>query len=446
MADLAKLLEIAKEKEEERRAAGLPDFMETAGKLFSKYLRKVSKESSFIQASPEEKEKIYRELLLEALKKAQAIVDRAIKQYRQRAGLPAVLKESPEIHDYKSILFHKDHLEKGNYLGEENGYYIWQTETVKYRYDKDKQEKIQSRKEGEILLPDSPKIGLSQLKNLDAISLLLQRENKNRELKGGPVKAEVEFYLSDYAEVRGYSKKELSGAILNELKKDLYSGAIMTYCWLKEVEYNGKKYKAYDTLPNFYVLLEPKHKKDKWVVIIKEFYREMFLAKERYYPIPAEVIADRRVSFPEYRFIRFLARNAGEWKQTGGVLPPYKFETVLNEIATDDRDKSRPAEAFNLFVRVVKYAYDKRLLKAIVFYGKADGKPSKAIDDLSLFKGWSYVDFKAKVLVELNLSDIRQTYLRFYNDKQFILPEKPEKALSGPAKYINADDVFGKKP
>ncbi len=445
---MAKLLEIAKEKEEERRAAGLPDFMEIAEKLFSKYLRKVSKESSFIQASPEEKEKIYRELLLEAsskaFKKAQAIVDRAIKQYRQRAGLPAVLKESPEIHDFKSILFHKDHLERGDYLGEENGKYIWQKGPVKYGYDKDKQEKIQSRKESEILLPDSPKIGLSQLKNLDAIALLLQRENKKRELKGEPVKAKVEFYLSDYAGVRGYSKKELSGANQAELKKDLYSGAYMTY-WLEEVEYNGKKYKAHG-LPNFYVLLEPKHKKDKWVVIINEFYREMFLVNERYYPIPAEVIADRRVSFPEYRFIRFLARNAGEWKQTGGVLPLYKFEKVLDEIAADEQDRSRPAEAFNLFVRVVKYAYDKRLLKAIVFYGKADGKPSKAIDDLSVFKGWSYVDFKAKVLAELNLSDIRQTYLRFYNDKQFILPEKPEKALSGPAKYINADDVFGKKP
>jgi hypothetical protein len=440
MADLTKLLEKLKQLEEIKIPEDDKDeFLYKAKSIFEQSLSEISKDSSFLQASPDRAKEIILKLtegLNETIK--------AIERYKQRAGLPAVLKESPEIHDYKSILFHKDHLEKGNYLGEENGKHIWQKGPVKYRYDKDKQEKIQSRKESEILLPDSPKIGLSQLKNLDAISLLLQQENKKRELKGEPVKAEVEFYLSDYAGVRGYSKKELSGDSLAELKKDLYSGAIMTY-WLEDIEYNGKKYTALG-LPNFYVLLAPKHKKDKWVVIINEFYREMFLAKGRYYPIPSEVIADRRVSFPEYRFVRFLARNAGEWKQTGGVLPPYKFETVLNEIAADERDRSRPADAYSLFVRVVEYAYDKRLLKAIVFYGKADGKPSKAIDDLSVFKGWSYVDFKAKVLAELSLSDIRQTYLRFYNDKQFILPEKPEKALSGPAKYIKADDVFSKKP
>ena len=118
------------------------------------------------------------------------------------------------------------------------------------------------------------KIKLSQKKNLEAIILLLQRENKRREMRGEPIKAEVEFYLSDYAEVRGYSKKELSEAILNKLKKDIYSGALTTY-YLKEAEYNGKKYKVHGLA--FYRLITLDVVKDKWLIIIDEFFRDEIL-------------------------------------------------------------------------------------------------------------------------------------------------------------------------
>ena len=127
------------------------------------------------------------------------------------------------------------------------------------------------------VMKDLTKLSLNEKENIKAIILLLQQENKKRELKGEPIKAEVEFYLSDYAEARGYSEKELSEDSLAELKKDLYSGAITTY-WFEDAEYKGGKYTAHG-LPNFYVLLEPEHKKDKWLVIINELYREMFSAK-----------------------------------------------------------------------------------------------------------------------------------------------------------------------
>ena len=124
--------------------------------------------------------------------------------------------------------------------------------------------------------PTPPKLGVSQAKNIDALGFMLQQENWRRENESKEKLAELEFSLSDYAKVRGYTDEQIArgGEFYSELKRDLFTGAYTTYR-LDKVIIDGKEYTAHG-LPNIYILLEPKNPKDKWKIKYNEPYKDYY--------------------------------------------------------------------------------------------------------------------------------------------------------------------------
>lgn len=293
----------------------------------------------------------------------------------------------------------------------------WDIKGGKARYPKTKQAKIDRKKKkqetGLVLIPTPPKLGVSQAKNIDALGFMLQRENWLRQ-KGGKEKlAELEFSLKDYAKVRGYDDKQIarSGEFFNELKRDLFTGAYTTYR-LDKVIIDGKEYTAHG-LPNIYILLEPKNKKNNWRINYNEPYKDYYLNGRQYYPILLEAIRDKGTDHQK-GYLYFFFKLVMSYASTGDFKTQLKVSTLLENIKARDAVKERPQEAFKVLAECIYYTASKyKAITEVRFFDSGKCEKVKVITDLEKFKGWNYEAFKKEVLGGLGLTDIREALISF---------------------------------
>ena len=300
----------------------------------------------------------------------------------------------------------------------------WQIKGGKARYPKSKQVKIDRKKKraetGLSLIPTPPKLGVGQAKNIDALGFMLQQENWRREKAGEEKKAELEFSLSDYAKERGKSETELArgGEFFNELKRDLFTGAYTTYR-LNKVIIDGKEYTAHG-LPNIYILLEPRNKRNKWRITYNEPYRDYYLNSKQYYPILSEAIKDKGTDNKK-GFLYFFFKLVMSYASTTDFKTQLKVSTLLEKIKAGDRTQERPQEAFKVLAECIYYTAAKyKVIKEVRFFDSVKCEKVKVISDLEKFKSWSYDDFKKEVLAGLGLYDIRDALISFN------IPQRPE--------------------
>lgn len=293
----------------------------------------------------------------------------------------------------------------------------WDIKGGKARYPKSKQAKIDRKKKKPetalSVIPTPPKLGVSQAKNIDALGFMLQRENWKREKDGKEKLAELEFSLSDYAEVRGYDSKQITrgGKFLDELKRDLFTGAYTTYR-LDKVIIDGKEYTAHG-LPNIYILLEPKNKKDNWKIKYNEPYKDYYLNGKQYYPILLEAIKDKGTN-SEKGFLYFFFKLVMSYASTGDFKTQLKVSTLLENIKVRDAVKERPQEAFRVLAECIYYtATQYKAIKEVRFFDSGKCEKVKVISDLKKFKSWIYQDFIKEVLTPLGLDDIREALISF---------------------------------
>ncbi len=299
----------------------------------------------------------------------------------------------------------------------------WKIPDGTARYPKSKQSKIDRKKKPEqalSLIPTPPKLGVSQAKNIDALGFMLQRENWKREKAGETKKAELEFALKDYAKARGKDDKQIAkgGEFYKELKRDLFTGAYTTYR-LDKVIIDGKEYTAHG-LPNIYVLLEPKNKKDKWKIVYNEPYKNYYINGRQYYPILLEAIKDKGTD-NEKGFLYFFFKLVMSYASTTDFKTQLKVSTLLEKIKAGDRTQDRPQEAFKVLCECIYYTASKyKAIKEVKFFDSGKCEKVKVITDLEKFKNWSYESFKKEVLAELGLTDIRDALISFNTPKELI--------------------------
>jgi len=301
----------------------------------------------------------------------------------------------------------------------------WDIKGGKARYPKSKQAKIDRKKKQETglsLIPTPPKLGVSQAKNIDALGFMLQQENWRREKDGKEKLAELEFSLSDYAKVRGYTDEKIArgGEFYNELKRDLFTGAYTTYR-LDKVIIEGKEYTAHG-LPNIYILLEPKNPKDKWKIKYNEPYKDYYLNGTQYYPILLEAIKDKGTD-DRKGYLYFFFKQVMRYTSTGDFKTQLKVSTLLENIKVSEGTQTRPQEAFKVLAECIYYTatHYEAIIKEVRLFDSGKCEKVKVITDLKKFKGWIYQDFIKEALTPLGLSDIRDALISF-NAPQ----EKPE--------------------
>jgi hypothetical protein len=293
----------------------------------------------------------------------------------------------------------------------------WDIKGGTARYPKSKQAKIDRKKKKPetalSVIPTPPKLGVSQAKNIDALGFMLQQENWRREKDGKEKLAELDFSLSEYAKVRGYTDEQIArgGEFYNELKRDLFTGAYTTYR-LDKVIIDGKEYTAHG-LPNIYILLEPKNPKDKWKIKYNEPYKDYYLNGGQYYPILLEAIKDKGTD-DRKGYLYFFFKLVMRYASTGDFKTQLKVSTLLENIKVSEGTQTRPQEAFNVLCECIYYtAKHYKTIKEVRFFGSRKCEKVKVITDLEKFKNWNYEDFIKEVLTPLGLTDIREVLISF---------------------------------
>jgi len=292
----------------------------------------------------------------------------------------------------------------------------WDIKGGQARYPKSKQSKIDRKKkteQGLIIIPTPPKLGVSQAKNIDALGFMLQLKNWRRVKDGKEKKAELEFSLKEYAKIRGYKEAEIArgGGFLAELKKDLFTGAYTTYR-LEQVIIDGKEYTAHG-LPNIYILLEPKSRKDKWKIVYNEPYKNYYINSKQYYPILLEAIQDKKTDGEKgylYSFFKLVMSYASK----GDFRTQLRVSTLLDKIKAGDRTKERPQEAFSFLAECIYYTATKYgAIEEVRFFDSGKCEKVEVIKDPARFKEWDFNDFTKEVLTPLGLTDIRKALISF---------------------------------
>jgi len=350
-----------------------------------------------------------------------------------------IIKDKGEVYQYpkdlaniQQKLFNVRGLTKKDFKGYDDEQLMWALIDGEAKFPRAKQNKIDRKKYSDQrdlnLIPDPPKLGVSQAKNMDALGYMLQRENWKLEKAGKPKIAELEFAFKDYAIMRGYTDAQIArgGGFLDELKRDLFTGAYTTYR-LDKVEIDGKIYTAHG-LPNFYILYEPANKKDKWRIVYNEPYRDYFINIGQYYPILLQAIRDKGTDNEKGFLYFFFKVVMGYANNTTEFKTQLKVSTLLNNIRAGDRTKDRPQEAFKVLCECIYYTATnyEGTIKEVRFFNNGKREKVKLIADLGRFKDWSYNDFKNEVLNDLGLTDIREALISFNSTPQKELTEGTE--------------------
>jgi len=314
-------------------------------------------------------------------------------------------------------------------------FYTWPTKPgVEAFYPVEKQDKIQKdtpppgQREVDFI-PAAPKLAVSQEKNIDTLAIMLQKANQQRINQEKEPKAQFDFSFKEYALTRGYSEADIKkgGKFINELKKDLYSGAYTTYR-VDKIKLNGKTYTAHG-LPNFYILFEPENKKDPWKVAFNEPYGQYYLNCKQFHRVYLKAIQDKNTNKKKgylYRFFKLVVRyEKTDTGKEGYTPPPLKVDTILNDIKATGKTENRPGEIFKALSECIYYTATKHgIISKVIFYNK---NKKVTVTGPAKFKDWTYSDFKKDVLSKAGLSDIRQAKVSFHGpEKVKELPEKPE--------------------
>lgn len=263
-------------------------------------------------------------------------------------------------------------------------------------------------------LEGNPKVYVSQIKNINLLIGLTQEQQYNNTIK----EAKCEFMLSYYAERRGYTKQE-HGKILEELRRDLLTGAYTTYK-VDSIIIEGKKYTAHG-IPNFYILYEPEDHKNNWIVTFNNPYsgwiqESLNGTAKQYFIKDPKAIEDRTTTERPYLFLFYM--QLIKRKRENLYTTPVKIGSLFEDMKLPEDFLNRPKECYEL-------------LKECLFYFSEHYQPNPEIESFNIyndfhktktfkqplhiseaFKNYPYEDFKG-LLNAIGIKDIREAYISF---------------------------------
>jgi len=288
----------------------------------------------------------------------------------------------------------------------------WQRGDIEYLV-----EAVVSRKK---LGSQPPKVYVSQHKSLMLLLAFIEQQQFNREDK----KAEASFLFEKYGRGRGYTDEEIKrgGKFLNELRRDLFSGAYTTYR-IRKIKLNGVTYTAHG-IPNFYTLFEPEDHKKEWRVIWNPFYKDSILEilegkAKQYFTHYLKEIADRKTT--EKPYLHFFYNQLVYRRQIGKSSMPKKVINLLKEMGTAEKFLKRPGECFNILRECLVYTatnYPEEL-ESIMLYNNFNKEKIKflPLGRLKALGGLEYKDFKG-LLKPLGIEDVREAFISFGRQKE----------------------------
>lgn len=301
---------------------------------------------------------------------------------------------------------------------------VWQTGDVEFFVKHTDLIKLKSK---------APKVYVSQDKNIKLLLALVEKQQFNKEEK----KAEAVFTLKEYAKLRGYTEEEIKrgGKFIEEIKRDLYTGAYTTYR-IGKIKINGKEYIAHG-FPNFYTLFEPKDPKGEWRIRFNNFYAENILKilngeAKQYFTHYLKEIADRNTT--EKPYLHFFYNQIVSRRQRGKITIPKKIGNLLREMGVAEKILRRPKECFEVLKECLVYIAENypEELEGIHLYSDLNKQKQKTLP-LSTLKGlkdFTYQEFK-KLLRAIDIEDIREAFISFIRPireteepNKFLLPEK----------------------
>jgi hypothetical protein len=272
-----------------------------------------------------------------------------------------------------------------------------------------------------------PKVFVSQMKNIALLMGLTQEQQYHNTAK----EAVCRFQLSYYAERRGYTKEE-HGKILEELKRDLLSGALTSFRVDEKVIRQGREYIKH-SISSFYSLYEPMNSGDTWEVEFKDSWKnyiEETLNKEgQFFIEDRNAIEDRYTTRNPYLYLFY--RQLIKRKKTHNLLTqPIKVKNLLEDMKIPEKILVRPKECYDLLKECLIYFSEnyQPLPEIESFKIYNDFNKTKAIKELlhvsEAFKQYPYKEFKED-LAAIGIKDIREAFISF---KRY--PEEPEKTAT----------------
>ena len=272
-------------------------------------------------------------------------------------------------------------------------------------------------------LQGQPKVYVSQIKNLSLLLGMVQEQQFNNFEK----EAKCEFDFTYYAERRGYKKEEINGKMLDELKRDLLTGAYTTYK-IDKIMIEGILYRAHG-IPNFYTLYEPMKTGYNWKIEFNNPYSKWILEilsgeAKQFFIKDFKAIEDRTTSEKPYLFLFY--QQLIKRKRTNLISVPVKVLSLLQDMQIDKQKLDRPKECFELLRECLIYFSEHYHPAPEIeqFFIYNDFNKTKTVK-LPLFiseafKQYPYEDFKED-LNDIGIKDIREAFISF--KRPYIKPE-----------------------
>lgn len=266
------------------------------------------------------------------------------------------------------------------------------------------------------LIGKPPKVHVSQDKNIKLLIALIEKKQFNQTDK----KAQVSFTLKEYAKYWGFTEEELAsdGRIYQELRRDLFSGALTLYA--VPIEREGKEYTLYGSL---YQLEVPKDRGGEWTVTFNGSYAEsierILNGNERgYFTHYLKEIADRTTN-REIHLHEFYNQLVFRRRKSGTTMPT-KIINVLKAMKLPDKVLKRPKECFKVLKNCLTYFssnYPEELKSIIIYNNYNKNETVKMPLGLTeAFKDYSYGDFKDLILNAIKIKDFREALISFRGD------------------------------
>ena len=349
----------------------------------------------------------------------------------------------PEIDNIMQAVFKPGGLTfQGKFFSDEEenetpGLAIWENQGIEYHIKLDDLPKLQGK---------DPKVFVSQMKNIDLLMLLAQEQNFDSPVK----EANCDFTLTEYAERRGNTKEEIKrgGGFLEELKRDLFAGAYLTYR-IDKIKIEGKNYIAHG-IPNFYTLFEPIDSKS-WKVVFNDPYKSWLMQilegnSRQYFIKDRQAIEDRATTEKPYLFLFY--RQLVQRRQHNLLTKPVKILSLLGKMKLPEKILKRPKESFMILKECLIYFSQNYkpipVIESFKIY--SDFHKTKEVVKLPLsiteaFKEYSYEDFK-DLLIAIGIKDLREAYISFKRPqgkqkKSNKLDEEEQALLEKTLKWFN---------
>ncbi len=279
-----------------------------------------------------------------------------------------------------------------------------------------------------------PKVHISQDKNIKLLIALIEQKQYNQIEK----KAQISFTLKEYANYRGFTEEELTsggGEIYQELRRDLFSGALTFYS--VPIERNGKEYTIFGSL---YQLEVPKDRGGKWTVMFNGRYAEsierILHGKEKgYFTHYLKEIADRTTN-REIHLHEFYNQLVFRRRKSGTTMPT-KIIKILKAMKLPDKILIRPKECFKVLKKCLVYFSDKypEELNQITIYNNYNKNETIKLP-LGLTEAFTrheYEDFKDLVFKRTGVKDFREALISFKGN--------PIKKRKSKGHKINLDEI-----